>query len=671
MAEDDPKNMTDEEKLEKVRTFRAEFVDSPNSYDLFDRKEKSQNYKVNIQWDPDVKLANEEKGKFCLSIPLIKPNIKQVAGTQAQNPRDITVRAEKGTSELSAEIITALVKHAEEKQDARFKKSRWFESGITTGESNTGIFVDKRKGLGGRIRIVDMNDFEVIWDPSNKVYDPSDPEEGAVAVIWEPWVRKDVVEKDYPDKVDEIKDAAGPISGLSGAAGTIGWALGATINWAKNLFRGRNEKDGGFGYYFDDIDDINRRFKYKLTHTWWFERKKCIRWIDVKRGPLEGKILRTDEEIKKARDATKKHQKAFTIEDILCDVMHHTVNLGSLFLEDIVDEFNGFEGYNLIRFIPNFDNGYKTGEVEYMIGTQDEINWLHSMKLNLVKQLANTGWKIARDAVDNFVTWLQDHGSEDGIVIDKSRGGGEVDKIEPSSFPTGIHVSEKDAEENLKTISNVRTEDPSSDKEESGRAILAKQQASQTGSMSIFSNWGNSISMYAHTLVAIIQKGRVYTIDEMKAIIDRDRLLSSEIMDKARGIVVQQLAKAGIELPQPEPLTENADPAQLAFAASQQKHFEKIQGIIDSIAEPIADRLLITELESIETGEYSTKVVTSPYSATNRMANLSEVLALNEALKANGQEPVPRDILIDATDIERKEEIIKRTPQQQQGAAVR
>lgn len=652
------KVLTDDEILQKVKDFRKEFVDAPNSTDLYERKETSQRYKINDQWDPNVREANESRGKFCLTIPLIKPNIKQTAGTQAQNPRDITVKAEKGTSELSAQILTALIKHAEQKQQARYKKSRWFENGITTGESNTGIFVDKRKGLGGRIQITDLNDFEVLWDPTNKVYDPSDPDQGAVAVIWEPWVRKGVVEQDYPDDVEDIRGAAGSSQGLFGSGSTLGWAIGATIHWAKNLFS--RDRKTSFGNYFNDMDEVNDRFKYKLTHTWWLQRKKCVRWIDLKRGPLEGKVLRRDEDIKAAKDATKKHPKQFEIEPILCDVINHTITIGDLFLENIVDEFNGLEMYNIIRFVPNFDNGYKSGEVEYMIGTQDEINWLHSMKLNIIKKLANTGWMIARDVKDNFVSWLGRHGSEDGIVIDKSRGGGDVDKINPTPFPTGIHISEKDAEENLKTISNVRTEDPATAKEESGRAIIAKQQASLTGSMGIFSNWDNSGQMYAETLTAIIQKGRVYTIDEIKAIIDRDKLLSSEIMDKARGIVVEKLGQAGIEIPQQTPITEEATPQQLQAAVEEQKMLAKIQTIIDQIAEPIAERLLITEIESIEISEYSTKVIQSPYSATNKIARSQTMFELNTALRESGHTPVDREILVDSTDVDRKEEIIQR-----------
>ena len=163
--------------------------------------------------------------------------------------------------------------------------------------------------------------------------------------------------------------------------------------------------------------------------------------------------------------------------------------------------------------------------------------------------------------------------------------------------------------------------------------------------MSIMNNWGESSTMYAHTIVSMIQKGRVYTIDEMKAIIGRDKLLSSDVMDTARGMVRQMIEGHGLNIPELPPLSPEADQQQLANFARMQKTNDKINGI--------------------ETGEYSTTVILSPYSATNRAARMETTFALNDALLAGNHAPVDREILIDSTDVERKDEIIERVPAQQ------
>lgn len=628
--------------------------------DLWDRKTKAQDYAVGNQWDSYVQRRMLNRRKFCLTIPLIKPTINQAAGVQVQNPRDIQVKAEKDGSEFSADIVTSLVKHAEEKGKARFKKSQCYKSGLTTAESSIALFVDKSQGLGGRIRIVKTDDFEVIWDPTASNYDVNDPETGAMAVIWEPWVRKDVVEKAYPDKVDKLRSSSN--------RGFFEPVMGA-VNSIVTRMTGRRRRDNftRFGGFQTNLHGMQNRYKYQISHTFTKLRKECIRWIDIKRGPVEGKVLRKDDEIKAARKQTKLHPKTFEIEEIVCDVMHHTIRRGDVFLEEIIDENDGLEMFSLIPFVPHYDNGYKSGDAEDMVGTQDEINWAHSMKLNLIKNLANTGWKIVRDVTGAFSDWLKAHGTEDGIVINETDGGGKVEKIKPNEFPASLDLVEERAKENLKLITNIRTEDPTADSDLSGRAIALKQQGSLVGSAPKLSNWDMSMAMYAELLVGMVVRTGAYTIDEIKAIIDEDKILRSAIMDKARGIVKQKLTASGFELPeQPtQPLVDENMQGNLRQSAidlfkQEVKVFERISAIVDSIAEPIADRLLIEEIESIANSEYSTTIVTSPYTQTHRLAQSATAFELNKALIEGNQLPLSRETLIESTDLDGKDEEIEK-----------
>ena len=92
------------------------------------------------------------------------------------------------------------------------------------------------------------------------------------------------------------------------------------------------------------------------------------------------------EQITAAKKATKENPEVFSVEEVDTFVMHHTIRVGDTFLEDRIDELNGVQMFPIVPYWPYEINGYKSGISEDLIGTQQEINWTHSMALNQVKQ---------------------------------------------------------------------------------------------------------------------------------------------------------------------------------------------------------------------------------------------------------------------------------------------
>ena len=46
-------------------------------------------------------------------------------------------------------------------------------------------------------------------------------------------------------------------------------------------------------------------------------------------------LLMDDKQIKAARDSVKENPDTFSVEEVICNVMHHTIRVGDIFLEDV------------------------------------------------------------------------------------------------------------------------------------------------------------------------------------------------------------------------------------------------------------------------------------------------------------------------------------------------
>ena len=666
--------MTDEEILAKVREFRDDAISG--NMDKFERMGRAQDFKVGRQWDPGVKAENEAKGKFCLTIPLVKPTIKQVVGTEIDNPKDFKVKPVRAGTSTSANILTALAKHAMDSEHAKFEKTQTFEAGITTAEGNLGFFIDKRSDpKHGNLTIEKLNEFEVMWDPTSNVYDPNSIRAGAKYCIWSPWVDKDQVHKEYPDKMSELEGRSDAAPGVMGyIQGFVDWMVGAASTVLTT-----------FGIGGDGSKDEISKYRYCKTHTWWREAVTSLWWYDLRKSELDAMVLVpgamvdfenpetgevqrvevTEKMIKNVRKRVEDNPEVFELEETVYDLMHHTINIGEVFLEDRVDELNlaqsGITFFPIVRFNPNFDNGFQQGMAEDMIGTQEEINYTHSMKLNIIKKLANTGYIIKEDVGDNYKQWLEDHGGEDGVVLEEIKGGGKVEKIKPNEYPVGADRMTEQAKENLKLITNVRTEDPSTDKDRVASAIMLKQRASIKGHSPTMMNWDYSMSIGGNLLIEIIRHNDIYSEDEIREIVSEDELIDQELMTEARQIVRQQFEGEGWMDPPQEPMITDpeAQAGELAQYQQQVEEYTKFTQTVDELARPIAEAMLMDEIHHLRKGRYSTKVTLSPYAPTLRMAKTAELFELNEVLLKNQQVPVSRKLLVEATDVDNKEEIIE------------
>jgi len=348
--------------------------------------------------------------------------------------------------------------------------------------------------------------------------------------------------------------------------------------------------------------------------------------------------------------------------------MHHTIRRGDTFLEDRVDEFKGVTMYPVIFYWPYWINGYKSGVAEDLIGTQEEINFTHSLALDLIRKLAGKGYKIRSDETGDKADWLREHISDNNLVINESEFGGKVEEIAPAAFPAQtIESFTQQAMDNARRITGIRTESPEKDdKNLSGRAIFLKQQGSAKGSMSIFLNWNYTLAIFGDLIVDIVRKDNIFSEDEIREIVDKEDLLDDEILDAAKGIVLNQIQQQGKQIPSPpEPPNQirmrTASPEQQTQTLEAfQKEVAVYQKFVDQVEQaaiPIAEEILIGLIHSMKSGKYNTKVVTSPMGETMRAIKAAETFELQEILMKSNDVGLDGGDLIEATDVPNKEQL--------------
>ncbi len=651
-----PNSESEQKTLEKVKKMRSDGISG--SDDLFDRMIKADDFRSGAQWEPVLRQSMEDKGKFALTVPLIKPQIKQMVGTEIGNPRQIKVNPTRSGTDSVAKLLTSLAKQVFDAEKMQFEKSQCFEAGIAIGQGVMIATKDKTEDpKHSNIKIERVIEHEVLFDPTCVIYDINHRDQGCKFVIWEPWVDKDLVKAEYPGKKTELNAMGHSTLG----EGVIFGVVNTVIDWMTGR---RRQHDKSFTQNTRTDTDVLTRSRFKMNHTFWREPKKCVWWFDNRESEMDARLLMEDKQIATARKSAKDNPDTFSVEDVICNVMHHTIRVGDVFLEDRINEWNTLM-YPVFVFWPYLENGNKGSLTEDLIGTQEEINWLHSQSLNMIKLLPNTGYIIEGDPHGEYKEWLEAHGGEDGAVLERNRAGGFIEKIKQNELPIAMTVVEQNAQENMKKISNLRTEDPTTAKDRVASAIALKQQNSLKGSASVFRNWDWTSSIQADFIIEVIRNNDIFSEDEIREIVDREDLIDDEFMEFARQLVISQLEQQGITITPPADIDvaalQNASPDAQQIMINQAQEelriFNELQQIVNNEARPIAEGMLLDSIRSMRKGKYSTKVSLSPLSETMRLIKSVELFELHKILIEGGDIGLDGDDLIDGTDVDNKEQL--------------
>ncbi len=652
--------------------FRIEAEDGNKSD--FIRMTENERFKIGKHWNYDDLSFNEAHGKFSLTINEVLPIVLDIAGTQEENPLDYKIRNVKGGTQVIAEILTSLTKNVMDKSMGRSEASQSFESGITTGRGFLFIDIDYTNDpLNGDLVIKELDPFMVLPDPTCKEYDYNKEKGGAKYIIIDEWEDKGKVEAKYPGLKEDIKSATfdpAPQGRFGAIMSSIFGGTGPNLH-LKDDYRHHDERT-----FKEEMEsNVSKQTNnYRRSTYLWKEWKKGA-YVQKLDDPLNYLAITDPKDIKAAKEFAELDPNIRVIEkdqfenQLTVPVLNRTVMYGDVLVEHIEDPFDGMNLYPLIRFAPYFDHGYEYPPVQNLIGPQKLINYTFSSLVNILKNLANSGWKVGK-GTQRQLQWLEEHGGEDGLVLNLSKYGF-AEKITTTEYPTGFDIITERGKQNMREISQVQLTVPKTGRPESGKAKQIDEIRTQRTKGIIFRNWNHTHLLVGRVLIEMVRNTNVFSDDEIMAIVDEEDLIDDKILDQAKGIIINQLQQQGATIPQqpqqPNPIRiRNAPPeiqAQILDTFQEEVNlFQQFVEQVEQAAIPIAKDIILKLLRKMQQGRYGIKVDTSPMAPTMRMVRSLELQELHRSLIESGQPGVAREQLVEATDAPNKDEIIENVP---------
>ncbi len=471
--------MAEVEKLNLVRDFwkHAE----AGLRDERDRMRTGFNYYVGNQWDAaDLAKLQAEK-RPALTINLILPIINLLAGIQRQGRQDVTVVARKGGLVKLAEVFTETVRYCMDVNDAAFEIADCFLDGLVGNKGWLGMGIDYSDDpVSGDIKVSKVSPFDMREDPDAKEYDLN---RTGKFVIRDHWMDKEAVKLNWPGKITDIDGGGLDVDPKSGDV--------------------TGNADAGV-------------LRYRVRECWWRSWEKRVVLINAATSAMRVIAAENAEIAHAVANADGK----WVVKEWVALVLNKTVTAGNIVLEDIRDPYSGMTAFPYFRFCPYWVDGYVMGVVQNLQGPQQEVNKRRSQALHNLNQTANSGFKVKK-ILNNYDRHLAKHGSTPGVVLDESKAGGKIERIEPAPLSEGhIKVAQMSADD-MKEISGANPDLLGHMMEgilESGKAIELRQAQGMKVVEVLFDNFSRTEKLLALGLVDMIRFTDVYSDNEIRAI---------------------------------------------------------------------------------------------------------------------------------------------------------
>jgi len=660
-----------EQLVTRLLEMRGRYEDG--NMPAFEQMSLCEDFTIGEQWDPDDFAYNEAKRRHSLTINQILPTVMQIIGNEVQNPRDIEVMNLTAKEATKTRLITALAKAALDRNQATRKKSKMFQAGVTNGRAYMGMDVDyEMDPERGDLEVKTASTFMVLPDPSCQQYNMNAVGNGARGLIVDEWMPKDLIHGWWPKRQRALGATnydANRTTGFSNFVERLhSMIFGAGRQWdTKNDYRQQRNR-----FKNTEKEEFNRwKDDYRVSTYFWktYKPGAMLRRLDQ---PSRFQILTTRSAIKYAEERLEANPQTPAVlikkdrlgRPLMVPILNKALLVGNVPLAAWEDPYDGIHDYPYVRFSPYFFDGKEFGLVDNLIGPQQTLNASWSMGMNLLKQLANTGYKVG-ESHKLWLDWLEQNGGNDGVVIPLDKFGGVVERMEPNPYPVAADGAAERSTQHIAEIANVRREMPTFDsKDMSGRAILAKQNAAMTGSASPFGNYDATSEQFAVLTTKMILQANMYSEDEIRSLVDEEDLIDPEMFEQARELIIATLPQDALEQPTPpEPSLMIEQDLRTQQDALEQysvhkRAWHKMMDDIDEATKELAIDMLLDELPRLKYGKLAARASVAEAAATFRERKAAEMIDLNNMLLASQYQPVPREDLINATDVPGKERII-------------
>jgi hypothetical protein len=401
------------------------------------------------------------------------------------------VTARKGGLQPLASAYTQVLRHCLDITDADYELADTFLDGIIGSKGWVGMEIDYTDDpIRGDIVLRKVSPFSMREDPDAREYDLN---KSGKFVIRDEWMDKDALMLTYPHKEADIK--AGGLSIDPQSGDVIGDA---------------DRKDPSTTLGMTGL-------RYRVRECWWKSYEKRLIFINA----ATGAVKTVHPEDRELAYAISKRSGKWIAKDWVVPVLNRTITAGNLVLDDVEDPYTGVITFPYYRFCPFWVDGYVMGVVQNLIGPQQEVNKRRSQALHNLNQTANSGYKIKK-ALNNYDRHLAKVGSTPGVVLDESKAGGSIERIEPAPLSPGHVEAATLSADDMKEISGANPDLMGQFIEnyaESGKAIELRQAQGMKVVEVLFDNFARTQKLIALGLVDMIRFTDVYSDEEIKAIL--------------------------------------------------------------------------------------------------------------------------------------------------------
>ena len=461
---------------------------------------------VGDQWDAkDIAKLDSEK-RPALTINMILPIINLLSGIQRQGRQDITVVARKGGLKKLAAVFTEIMRHSLDVTDADYEIADCFLDGIIGNKGWLGLGINYDDDpINGDIEVSKVSPFDMREDPDAKEYDLN---RSGKFVIRDSWLDKESMLLNYPVKRADIENGGLDIDPESG----------------------------------DIVGDTEKsKYRWRVRECWWKRHEKRLILINAATGDIKT-VSTENAEIAAAISAK---SNVWHLKEWVVPVLNKTVTAGNIVLEDIADPYNGVTNFPYYRFCPFWVDGYVMGIAQNLIGPQQEVNKRRSQALHNLNQTANSGFKVKK-VLNNYDRHLAKHGATPGVVLDESKAGGSIERIEPAPLSEGHITSARMSGDDMKEISGANPDlmgQAIRNENESGRAIELRQQQGMKVVEVMFDNFSRTQKLITLGLVDMVRHTDVYSDEEIRNIISEKNMDADLTLLKSR-----KVGKYGIKI---------------------------------------------------------------------------------------------------------------------------